>query len=171
MRRGRLILQGSRIPLSTMANEKLVLGPGGESPAKAVPLDVHADASQVTAVSDDGELLFEMKTPTEREALRAVVGGVPGPKRVVFEEGPLSGMIVDALRDVCSGVVSCDPTHNALTARSEVEPAADGPSRSRSPCGSSRRGGPNVRTRRSGSSKSRALAASPRALTSARRAC
>jgi transposase len=38
---------------------------------------------------------------------------------VVFEEGPLSGRLTDALSDVADDVVSCDPAHNALIARAE----------------------------------------------------
>jgi transposase len=86
---------------------------------KTVSLDVHAEASQVTVVSESGEVVVELKTATEREALRAVVGGVPGRKRVVFEEGPLSGALHDWLKDLAEEVVSCDPSHNALIARSE----------------------------------------------------
>ena len=86
---------------------------------RTVSLDVHGDASQLALVSERGEVLLEMKVPTEREALRAVVGGIPGPKRVVFEEGPLSGMIYDALRDVAEEIISCDPSHNALIALAE----------------------------------------------------
>ena len=86
---------------------------------KTISLDVHADASQVTVVSREGEVIFEMKTPTRREELRSVIGGVAGPKRVVFEEGPLSGSLHDWLEDLCEEIISCDPAHNALIARSE----------------------------------------------------
>jgi transposase len=86
---------------------------------KVVSLDVHAEASQLAVVDESGEVQFEMKVPTEPEALRAVVAGIRGPKRVVFEEGPLSAMVHDALKDLCEEVVSCDPAHNALIAQSE----------------------------------------------------
>jgi len=86
---------------------------------KTVSLDLHGDATQVTLVEETGEVLFEMKVPTEREALRAVVGGIPGPKRVVYEEGPLSGLIHDALKDLCEEIISCDPSHNAMIALAE----------------------------------------------------
>ena len=86
---------------------------------KTVSLDVHAEASQLYAVSEAGEVILEMKVPTEAEVLRQIIGGIPGPKRVVFEEGPLSGLLRDALSDVVEEVISCDPTHNALIARNE----------------------------------------------------
>jgi len=86
---------------------------------KTVSLDVHADASQVAVVSEEGEVQFETKVKTERDALRTIVAGVPGPKRVVFEEGPLSGSLHDWLADLCEETISCDPSRNALIARSE----------------------------------------------------
>ena len=86
---------------------------------KIVSLDVHTDASQGVVVTEAGEVVFEAKIATEREAMRAFVSGVAGPKRVVFEEGPLSARLYDWLADVCDEIVSCDPTHNALIARAE----------------------------------------------------
>jgi len=86
---------------------------------KVVSLDVHAEASQLCAVNEDGEVLLEMKVATDPAILRTIIGGIPGPKRVVFEEGPLSGRLMDALKDVADQVVSCDPARNAMIARSE----------------------------------------------------
>jgi transposase len=86
---------------------------------KTVSLDVHSETSQLVAVSEDGEILLEMKVSTQAEELRRIIEGIPGPKRVVLEQGPMSGMIHDALADVADEVISCDPTQNAWIARSE----------------------------------------------------
>jgi len=86
---------------------------------KTIALDVHSEESQMAVVSPVGEVLLEMKVPTQPEQLRHAVAGVKGPKRVVFEEGPMSGMLQDALKDVAEEVISCDPTHNALIAGAE----------------------------------------------------
>jgi transposase len=86
---------------------------------KIVSLDVHTEASQLLAVNEDGEVVLEMKLATEPELLRTVIAGIPGPKRVVFEEGPLSGMLMDALSEVADEVISCDPTQNPTIARDE----------------------------------------------------
>lgn len=48
------------------------------------------------------------------------VSALAGPKRVVLEQGPLSGLIHDALGSVCAEVISADPTRNALIARDET---------------------------------------------------
>jgi len=86
---------------------------------KTVALDVHSETSQMTVVSPAGEILLEMKLLTRPEDLRRVIAGIDGPKRVVFEEGPMSGMIKDALAGAAEEIVSCDPTQNALIARAE----------------------------------------------------
>ena len=51
---------------------------------KTVTLDVHAGTSQLLAVSESGEVLIELQVKTSPEELRRVVGGIPGPKRVLF---------------------------------------------------------------------------------------
>ena len=85
-----------------------------------VALDVHSELCQLVAASEEtGEVFLELKVPSTAEDLRGVIGGIAGSKRVVFEEGPLSGMIKDALQGVAEEIVSCDPTRNALIARSE----------------------------------------------------
>ena len=86
---------------------------------KTVSLDVHTEASQLTVVSAEGEVLLEMKVATNAEELRRVVGAIAGPKRVVFEEGPLSAMLHEALAPLAEEVISCDPSHNALIALAE----------------------------------------------------
>lgn len=87
---------------------------------KTIGLDVHKDWTQLTAVCEvTGEVLLELKVPTNAEELQRIVGGISGAKRVVFEEGPMSAMIHDALEDVADEVISCDPTRNALIARAE----------------------------------------------------
>lgn len=74
----------------------------------------------MTAISrETGEVLLEKKVRTERDELRQVICGLPGLKRILFEEGPMSGMIRDTLEDVADDVVSCDQTRSALIARSD----------------------------------------------------
>jgi transposase len=86
---------------------------------KTVSLDVHTEASQLYAVNEGGEVLLEMKLATDIERLREVIEGIPGPKRLVFEEGPLSGWLRDGLGEVVDKVIACDPSHNGVIARAE----------------------------------------------------
>ena len=85
-----------------------------------IGIDVHRNLSQIAAVCrETGEVILELKVPTEPQTIRDIVEGIKGSKVVVFEEGPSSALLYDALKDVADEVISCDPSHNALIARSE----------------------------------------------------
>ena len=71
---------------------------------KTVTLDAHTERSQMAVISPDGEILIELQVETSPEELRRVVSGIPGPKKVVLENGPLSAMIHDALVGLVSVV-------------------------------------------------------------------
>ena len=87
---------------------------------KTLGLDVHKDWCQLTAVDDEtDEVCLEMKVRTDPEELQRVVAGIPGPKRLVMEEGAPSARLVDALRGLVEEIISCDPTVNALIAGAE----------------------------------------------------
>lgn len=86
---------------------------------KTLMFDVHAERSQLAVADECGEVLLEMQVRTSPEDLRQVVGGIPGRKRVIMEQGPLSGMICDALEDVADEIIVADPTKNALIACAE----------------------------------------------------
>ncbi len=86
---------------------------------KVVVMDVHASECELLVCEETGEILLELRVPTTREELRRVIGGIAGVKRVVFEQGPLAGLIKDALRDLVGEIVAADPTQNALIARAE----------------------------------------------------
>jgi len=86
---------------------------------KLLLLDVHSDHSALVACDEFGEVILQMQVPTTRDGLRDVVEGIPGPKRVVYENGPMSALVNDALKDLVDEIVSTDPTRNALIARSE----------------------------------------------------
>jgi len=86
---------------------------------KTICLDVHSDWSQLVAADPNGVVFLETQVETRPEPLRRLIGGIPGPKRVLFEEGPLSALIHDALDGIVQEIVSCDSTRNALIARAE----------------------------------------------------
>ena len=87
---------------------------------KIIGLDVHRDWTQLAVIAEDGgEVLLEMKVETKVEHLRRAIEGIRGRKKVVFEEGNMSGMIYDAIKDIADEVVSSDSTRNALICRSE----------------------------------------------------
>jgi len=86
---------------------------------KVVSLDLHAETSQMFVSDESGQVVAETQVPTRKDALREAVGAVEGQKCVVFEEGPLSVLVKEALEGVAEQVVSCDPAYNALIARDE----------------------------------------------------
>jgi transposase len=88
-------------------------------PVRTISLDVHSDWSQLVAADANGVVFLETQVETRPEPLRRLIGGIPGPKRVLFEEGPLSALIHDALDGIVQEIVSCDSTRNALIARAE----------------------------------------------------
>jgi len=94
---------------------------------KIVSLDVHSQWSQVSVISEEtGELLLEMKVRTDPAEMREMVAGLPGPKKVLFEEGPMSGMLRDALETPLP-VPTCDRKDNRWASdgfwRGDVWPA------------------------------------------------
>ena len=86
---------------------------------KTIALDVHSGCSQMAVMSAEGEILLELRVETKPEELRRIISGVEGPKRVVMEQGPLSAMIHDALKDVADSVISCDAAKNTLISSDE----------------------------------------------------
>ncbi|MCK6470616.1 MAG: transposase, partial [Planctomycetes bacterium] len=86
---------------------------------KTVALDVHTGRTQISVSSPDGHILLEKIVETKADCLRREIGAIQGPKRVVFENGHLSGMIFDAIQGVAEEIISCDPTQNALVARAD----------------------------------------------------
>ena len=95
-----------------------MLNPRWDNPLSRSP-PPQSGIAELVVVSEEGEIILEMKVATDLALLRQIIGGIPGQKRVVFEEGPLSGRLTDALRDVADDVISCDPAQNALIARAE----------------------------------------------------
>ena len=86
---------------------------------KTLMFDVHSELSQLAVADECGEVLLEMQVRSVPEEMRRVVGGISGRKRVIMEQGPLSGTIHDALEDLVEEIVVADPTKNALIACAE----------------------------------------------------
>ena len=74
-----------------------------------VGIDVH-QATLVCAVKDEsGRTVMESKVATEREAIRAFLGGLRGRLRVAFEEGTQAQWLYDLVRPLAAEVIVCDP--------------------------------------------------------------
>lgn len=84
-----------------------------------IALDVHTKKTQLCVSNQQGVILLEKVVQTDPAVLRREVAAIGGPKRVVFEHGPLAGLITDALEGLVEELVACDPTRNALIAKAE----------------------------------------------------
>lgn len=84
-----------------------------------ITLDVHSGRTQFSASRADGTIICESIIETNPEALLRATREIAGPKRVVFENGPLAAMVIDALQDEVEEIIACDPARNALIACAE----------------------------------------------------
>ncbi len=71
---------------------------------RTASLGPEAQVSQMFVRNDCGEILREMRIPTNWEQLRRAVSEVSGQKYVVSEAGPLSSMVIEALQDLAEGI-------------------------------------------------------------------
>jgi transposase len=77
-------------------------------------LDLHHSHCVFEAQTRGGKVLCHRDVPTERRFLREAVVGVPGPKGVVIEEGPMADWAMRALQPYVAEVIVCDPRRNRL---------------------------------------------------------
>src|SRR5512143_1159874 len=77
-------------------------------------LDLHHSHCVFEAQTRGGEVVCHRDIPTERNCLQEVVGGVPGPKGVVMEEGPMADWAMRVIQAYANEVMVCDPRRNRL---------------------------------------------------------
>ena len=82
-----------------------------------IALDTHCAFTVAAIVNGTGALVRRHKLATQIPALRQVIEGLPRPRHVVLEEGPLADWLVRELRPWADAVVACDPRRNALIAK------------------------------------------------------
>lgn len=80
-------------------------------------LDVHSQFCEYGASTPGGRMVDRGRVPTALPTLRQLVQSLRRPRRVVLEEGPMSGWIYRGLRSVADEIVVCDPRRNALIAK------------------------------------------------------
>jgi transposase len=82
-----------------------------------IALDTHCAFTAAAVLGRSGEVVVQQRVPTRIPELRALVEGVPRPRHVVLEEGPLADWLVRELRPAAEAVVACDPRRNAYIAK------------------------------------------------------
>lgn len=77
-------------------------------------MDLHHSHTVIEAQSARGAVRLQRDVPTEREYLIEAVKGVPSPKGVVIEEGPMADWAMRAIKPYVHEVIVCDPRRNRL---------------------------------------------------------
>lgn len=83
-------------------------------PCYWITLDVHSRSIQFLVATPGGRIREEGELPTALPAIVEAVDRTPRPRRVVLEEGPLSGWLSRGLAEAADAVTVCDPRRNRL---------------------------------------------------------
>jgi transposase len=82
-----------------------------------IALDVHSSFCEGGYIEASGRERGAWRTPTSIVELVKEIEGVPRPRKLVIEEGPLSDWLARNLREHVDELVSVDPHRNALIAK------------------------------------------------------
>jgi transposase len=82
-----------------------------------IALDVHSSFCEGGYIDASGRERGAWRTPTSILELVKEIEGVPRPRKLVIEEGPLSDWLARNLREHVDELVSADPHRNALIAK------------------------------------------------------
>jgi transposase len=90
-----------------------------EAPMKRVyfiGLDTHGQFCDMTAITQDGQLVQRGQCKTTIPAILNLLEQVPQPRRLAIEEGPLADWLWRNLRTAVAEMVVCEPRRNRLIA-------------------------------------------------------
>lgn len=82
-----------------------------------ITMDVHCRTSDICIKTRGGKLVKRGHVGTGIRQLREVIGSVPRPRYVLFEEGALAGWLYRELKGCADEVLVCDPRRNAHVAK------------------------------------------------------
>jgi hypothetical protein len=88
-----------------------------EAPMKLayfIGLDTHGSFCEMAAITNNGKLVQRGKCNTTILALRELLGTVPTPRHLVFEEGPLANWLYRNLSDHVESLTVAEPRRNRL---------------------------------------------------------
>jgi len=81
-----------------------------------IGLDTHSAFCEMAVVAGDGRLVRRGKCKTTIVALRDMIGKVPAPRHLVFEEGPLANWLYRNLAGCVETLTVAEPRRNRLIA-------------------------------------------------------
>ena len=82
-----------------------------------ITMDTHCSTTDVCIKTAGGKLVKRAHLTTGIPQLRELIGSVPRPRRVIFEEGSLAGWLYRNLKGHADEVIVCDPRRNAHVAK------------------------------------------------------
>jgi transposase len=88
-----------------------------------IGLDVHSQTTAVAVVSGTGKRLGAKVVETRAPALIAAMKEVPGPRRLILEEGTQSAWLTEILRAFVQDVVVTVPEKRRHSAKNDIEDA------------------------------------------------
>jgi transposase len=90
-----------------------------EAPMKRgyfIGLDTHGSFCEMAVVTSDGKLVQRGNCQTAISVLREMIGKVPAPRHLVFEEGPLANWLYRNLVEHVEALTVAEPRRNRLIA-------------------------------------------------------
>jgi transposase len=82
-----------------------------------IAMDVHGKRTVICCKTSVQSKLRQWEVETKIPALREVIESIPGPRKLVFEEGPLADWLFRELRHSVDEMMVSDPRRNALIAK------------------------------------------------------
>lgn len=82
-----------------------------------IGMDVHSQFCELAVLNAAGELIRRERCATTIAVLRSALEAIPGPRRLVIEEGPLAGWLWRNVRPLVESMVVSEPRRNRLIAK------------------------------------------------------
>ncbi len=82
-----------------------------------IGLDTHCHSTDLACLSQGGRLTTRWKGPTTIPALTEAIEGIPRPRALTFEEGPLADWLYRNLSSHVDKIIVAHPRRNALIAK------------------------------------------------------
>ncbi len=86
-------------------------------PAHYIAADTHCKETELVVATQTGRITRRTRCPTTIPMLREFIEGVPRPRYLAFEEGPMADWLHRNLRPAVDGITVCEPRRNHLIAK------------------------------------------------------
>src|SRR4051812_28832702 len=76
-----------------------------------IGLDVHFQSTTVVVLDPEGNEELRQVIPTKERAIRSLIGSIPSPKSLTFEESSMSRWLVAVLDGTVDELIVCNPVY------------------------------------------------------------